>query len=155
MKDVPVTQVTKENYIVPKGQEKLYHCIIEVKSFNPKTGQRISVPRIQKFGRKAFETNVRQTLAKQGYDVIILHNPAEAAAKKAEADAKLAEIEAAKKAAEADAARKAEIYKAVAAALAKQKKELDAEKDAAVAEAIRNMNEPKAAEADAAKTSKK
>lgn len=126
-KDVPVTEVTKENYIVPKGEEKVYHCIIEAKSFDSKTGRRISVPRIQKFGRKVFETSVARTLKMQGYDVVVLHSPAEADAKEAEELEKQKAEEAFAAAAEAEAQKQAEIDRAVAEALAAQKAEFEKE----------------------------
>ena len=89
-KDVPVSELTAENYRVPAGEEKLYHCVIEVVQFDPKTGKRLSTPRVQKFGRKTFETLVYKTLKKQGYEIKILHNPTgweeTAAKRRAEAD---------------------------------------------------------------------
>lgn len=129
VKDVPVTEVTKENYIVPKGQEKLYHCIIEVRKFDPNTGVRLSTPRLQKFGIKTFEGNIYEGLRKQGYEVTILHNPneylAEENAKKiAEEEQKAKDAEQAK-IAEAEAQKQAEIDKAVKEALAKQKAEYE------------------------------
>ena len=126
-KDVPVTEVTKENYIVPKGEEKIYHCIIEAKSFDSKTGRRISVPRIQKFGRKVFETIVARTLKMQGYDVVVLHSPAEEDAKEAEELEKQKAEAAFAAAAEAEAQKQAEIDRAVAEALAAQKAEFEKE----------------------------
>jgi len=133
-KDVPVTEVTKENYIVPKGEEKVYHCIIEAKSFDSKTGRRISVPRIQKFGRKVFETSVARTLKMQGYDVVILHSPAEADAKEAEELEKRKAEAAFAAAAEAEEQKQAEIDRAVSDALAVQKAEFEKELAAQKAE---------------------
>lgn len=77
VKDVPVTQVTAENYIVPENEKHLFHVIIEVRKFNPETGERLSKPRVQKFGRKAFLQNVRKNLIKQGYTITILHEAEE------------------------------------------------------------------------------
>ena len=104
-RDLPIEQVTAENYIVPKGEEMSYHAKIEVKQFNPKTGVRISVPRIQIFGRKIFESVVRDSLAKQGYEVEILHDPTKWIAEQQE---RIVQSKAAAKAAE-KAALKAEI----------------------------------------------
>lgn len=129
-RDTPIEKLTAENYIVPKGEEKDYHAVIEVVQFDPKTGKRISRPRVQKFGKKIFEAHVADSLRKQGYTVTILHDPnvwlkeqaakreqaaKEAAAAKAKADQEkfdaavaaavakaLAEREAAEKAANAD-----------------------------------------------------
>lgn len=74
-RDTPIEKLTPDNYIVPKGEEKDYHAIIEVVQFDPKTGKRISRPRVQKFGKKIFEAHVADSLRKQGYTVTILHNP--------------------------------------------------------------------------------
>lgn len=74
-KDVNLLEVTPENFIVPKGEEQSYHCRIEVVKFNQQTGERISRPRMQVFGKKAFETSVLHNLRKMGYKVDILHDP--------------------------------------------------------------------------------
>lgn len=96
-RDTPIEKLTADNYIVPKGEEKDYHAIIEVVQYDPKTGVKLSKPRVQKFGRKTFESHVQASLRKQGYKVVILHDPnewikeqaAKAAAKaKADAEAK-------------------------------------------------------------------
>lgn len=76
-KDVNVSEVTPDNYIVTDNEKKLYHCIIEVRKFDPETGKRLSVPRIQKFGKKTFENSVSHNLKLQGYTVTILHDPNE------------------------------------------------------------------------------
>jgi membrane protein involved in colicin uptake len=110
-RDLPIEKLTAENYIVPKGEEKDYHAVIEVRQFDQKTGRRLSTPRIQKFGRKAFESHIQASLRKQGYEVTILHDPNDwikenqaklAAQAKAKADAQakaIAEAKAAEKAA--------------------------------------------------------
>ena len=77
-----LSKLTPANYKVPKGEELYYHCLIEVKAFNQKTGQKLSEPRVQKFGRKAFEQFIYDNLLKQGYTVTILHNTGEYFAKK-------------------------------------------------------------------------
>lgn len=126
-RDTAIENLTPENYIVPKGEEMSYHAVIEVKQFNPKTGKRISTPRVQKFGKKAFESTVRDSLKKQGYDIVILHDPN----KWLSEQKALAEKAAAEK---AEAQKKAEQEKfdaAVAAAVAKalaEKEKADAEK---------------------------
>ena len=74
-RDTPIEKLTAENYIVPAGEEKDYHAVIEVVQFDPKTGKRISKPRVQKFGKKIFEAHVANSLRKQGYTVTILHDP--------------------------------------------------------------------------------
>lgn len=74
-KDVPVTQVTSENYIVPPGEEGQYHCLIEIMQYDPKSGRRMSRPRVQKFGAKVFRSIVEKGLAGQGYSITVLHDP--------------------------------------------------------------------------------
>lgn len=118
--NVPIEELTKDNYLVPKGEENVYHCVIEVKQFDPKTGKRLSKPRVQKFGRKIFEKVVRAGLMKQGYDIVILHDPnewikahrMELAQRSAEREKAVAE----RKQAEFDAAVQAAVEKALAAA---------------------------------------
>lgn len=103
-KDVGLTDVTAENFICPEGEEKYYHCRIEVRKFNAETGERLSRPRIQVFGKKFFETFGLHNLRKQGYTVDILHNPNEW---EKENRALLAQIEAEKAAKAKDAAEEA------------------------------------------------
>ena len=109
-KDVAITDVTPENYIVPSNEQHLYHCIIEVRKFDSETGKRLSVPRIQKFGKKSFENGILDALKKQGYTITVLHDPNEYI--KAQAEEKAARTAAQQKAAEekaaADAKAKAE-----------------------------------------------
>ena len=111
-RDTPIEKLTPENYIVPKGEEKSYHCVIEVVQFDQKTGKRISKPRVQKFGKKIFETSVLASLRKQGFTVIVLHDPN---AWIKEQQEKTAEIAKAKEQAE-----KERFDAAVAAAVAEQ-----------------------------------
>lgn len=122
-RDTPIEKLTADNYIVPKGEEKDYHAIIEVVQYDPKTGVKLSKPRVQKFGRKTFETHVQASLRKQGYAVTILHDPnqwlkeqAVKAAAKAKADAEAK--------AKAD---EEKFNKAVAAAVAAELAKRDAE----------------------------
>lgn len=114
--------LTPETYVVPKGEERYYHALIEVKQFDPKTGQRISRPRVQKFGKKIFDRVVRDALMKQGYEVTILHNPTEWI--KAQAAQQAASAKAAREAKEKAEAEKmqAAIDAAVAKALAERDK---------------------------------
>lgn len=117
-KDVAITDVNPENYIVPSNEQHLYHCVIEVRKFDSETGKRLSVPRIQKFGKKTFENSVLDALRKQGYTITVLHDPNEYV--KAQAEEKAALIAAQQKAAEEKAAADA---KARAEAEAKAKAE--------------------------------
>ena len=75
-RDVSVLEVTKENYIVPKGEEGTYHCRIEQTQFHPRNGKRGSRPRIQKFEAKMFPSILRN-LKLQGWDVEVLYDPTE------------------------------------------------------------------------------
>lgn len=126
-KDVQITEVTAENYIVPETAKHVYHCIIEVRKFNPETGERLSRPRLQTFGRKAFESSVYESLRRQGYTITILHNPneyiAEQQAKAEEARTKTFEEQQAK----AAEARKQEIDAEVTKALEEQQAKHEAE----------------------------
>lgn len=123
-RDTPIEKLTAENYIVPSGEEKDYHAVIEVVQYDSKTGKRLSHPRVQKFGKKIFEAHVAESLRKQGYTVTILHDPnawlKEQAAKSEQA---------AKEAAAAKAKAEQEKFDAaVAAAVAKALAERDAAK---------------------------
>lgn len=114
-KDVAIIDVTPENYIVPDNEKHLYHCVIEIKKFDSETGKRLSIPRIQKFGKKGYENSIADNLKKQGYTITVLHDPNEYMKAKAEADEK----------AKAEKAKAAE-EKAKAKANAKAKAEADA-----------------------------
>ena len=72
-----IVNLTPETYEVPKGEERFYHCIVEIRKFDQNTGERLSVPRVQKFGQKIFDRVVYDQLLKMGYTVTILHNPKE------------------------------------------------------------------------------
>ena len=114
-RDTPIEKLTPDNYIVPQGEETAYHCVIEVVQYNPKTGEKISKPRVQKFGRKTFEQTVANALRKQGYAITILHDPKQwIAEQQAKAEAKAKETAAAKAKAEQE-----KFDAAVAAAVAK------------------------------------
>jgi hypothetical protein len=125
-KDVAIIDVTHENYIVPDNEKHLYHCVIEIKKFDSETGKRLSIPRIQKFGKKGYENSIAENLKKQGYTITVLHDPNEYV--KAQAEEKAARTAAQQKAAEekaaADAKAKAE---AEAKAKAEEKAALKAE----------------------------
>ena len=74
-RDNPIEKLTPENYVVPKGEERAYHVVIEVVQYDQRTGKKLSKPRVQKFGKKMFETHIADSLRKQGYTVTILHDP--------------------------------------------------------------------------------
>lgn len=148
-REVALENLTADQYIVPKGEERLYHCVIEVTNFDRKTGKRLSKPRIQKFGRKMFDAHIYHSLTQQGYDVKILHDPTKWIAEHK------AEVAASRKAkAEAEKAAQQKAFDdAVAAAVAKAL----AEKEAADAaeKAAKEKAEADAAEKAAAKAAKK
>lgn len=118
-RDVSVMDITADNYKVPQGEEMAVHAKIEVKQFDPKTGARISTPRIQKFGMKEWQSHIQSSLRKQGYTVEILHDPYKFAQEHA------AEVRAAQEA-KAQAAREA-AEKAKAEQLAAIKEQAKAE----------------------------
>ena len=113
-KDVAIEMLTPENYKVPAGEERLYHCVIEQKKFHSTTGVKLSKPRVQKFNRKIYERVVESNLRKMGYTIIVLHDPTEWIKAHAEKVAKMK----AEKAAGKEAAIQARIDKAVAEAVA-------------------------------------
>lgn len=140
-RDTPIEKLTAENYIVPKGEELSYHAVIEVVQYDAKTGKKLSKPRVQKFGKKIFETHVLDSLRKQGYTVTILHNPNEwIAEQKAKAEAKAKEQAEAKAKAEQEKF-DAAVADAVAKALAERDK-ADAEAAKAKAEADAEKRKP-------------
>lgn len=71
--------VNAGNYIVPAGEEALYHVIQEQKKFNAETGKRLSKPIIQKYGKKEYESIVQRQLRLQGFQVVVLHEPVQVA----------------------------------------------------------------------------
>lgn len=130
-KDVALDALTPDTYIVPKGEGRCYHLIQEVEQYDQKTGAKISRPRLQKYGRKAFNSVVRTALIKQGYKFTILHDPKDY-------DAKLADRKAA---AEAEAKAKAEAEaKALEEKAAAEKKAFE---DAVAAEVAKRLAEAK------------
>ena len=146
-REVALENLTADQYIVPKGEERLYHCVIEVTNFDRKTGKRLSKPRIQKFGRKMFDAHIYHSLTQQGYDVKILHDPTKWIA---EHNAEVAASRKAKAEAEKAAQQKA-FDDAVAAAVAKAL----AEKESAAEKAAKEKAEADAAEKAAKKAAKK
>lgn len=68
-------QLNESNYVCPQDEVKLYHVVQEVKEFNPKTGQRISVPVLQKYKRKTFELDILPRLPRLGYTLRVVFDP--------------------------------------------------------------------------------
>lgn len=130
-RDVAVEQLTPENYLVPKGEERYYHCLIEVKQYSRTTGAKQSRPRVQKFNRKIFERVVRDNLTQAGWTITVLWNPTEWI--KAHAEKVAASKAASKAAKEAEIQSRIDdaVAKAVAQALAAQKAAKPAKKASA------------------------
>lgn len=129
IKDVAISEVTAENYIVPQREEKFYHVKQEKVEFDINTGKRLSRAVIQKYDKKAYVTTVKY-LQDAGYTIVVLHDPV--AWEKANAAARLnaqrvaAEKRAAAEKQKADAekeAMKAELRKEMKAELLKELKE--------------------------------
>lgn len=117
-RDTPIDKITPDNYIVPKGEEMSYHAVIEVVQYDAKTGKKLSKPRIQKFGKKIFESIVQPSLRKQGFEVTILHDPNNWIAEQKKVSAEKAKADAEAKA----KAEQEKIDAAVAKALAEREK---------------------------------
>ena len=141
-RDLLITEVTKDNYVVPAGEEQVFHARIEVKKFDSNSGERQSIPRIQKFGPKSFKT-ILSNLKKQGYTVDILHDPSEyLATKKQEQEENAAErAQKAKEAAEAKILADREALKAEL--MAEIKAELKAETKTEAKQAPKKEEEAK------------
>ena len=141
--DLAIEKLTADNYLVPDGEQHLFHCRIEVKKFDQETGKRLSIPRIQKFGVTGFTTSIHKNLKKQGFTVDILHNPTEWNKEQAIKKQQLAEqAQTNKETQKAEAAQKQQaetqtlIDNAVAQALEKQGQATQQLIDAAVEKAL-------------------
>lgn len=120
----PLDNVTVDNYQLPQGEEGIFHVVLEVKEFDRKTGERTSVPRVQKFGVNAFET-AYPNLKRLGYDVRIVHDPTKWLAAQAE------------RAAEEERQNTPEARQAaIEEALEKQRKEFEEKQQAAIEKAV-------------------
>ena len=97
-RDLPISEIDAENYIVGENDKAFYHVKIEQKQFDPKSGKRRSIPRIQMFGAKEWN-NVRPQLKKQDYDIEVLYDPTEF---NAEQEVKKSELKAGGKESKAD-----------------------------------------------------
>lgn len=150
-RDLPVLEITAANYIVPKGEERYIHAKIEVKQFDSKTGRRLSVPQIQKFGLKEWNGAVKTGLKKQGYEIEILHDPVKwMADHRAEMEAQAQ----AKAQAQAEAA-KAEREKMMADLKAELKAEMAAQVKAELMAEMKTQAAAEAAQAQAAADAEK
>ena len=146
IKDVPLTEVTAANYIVPQGEERHWHVIQEKVEYDRQTGKKLSRPVLQKYDTKSYPTTAKY-LRDAGFTITVLHDPiafankvaaakAEqqskiAAAKQAKAKAEAEELKAAaeKKAAEEREALKAELRRELLAELKEEKKKEKTKKE--------------------------
>lgn len=74
IKDVPLTEVTAANYIVPKGEEMVYHVLQEKVEYDRNNGKRKSRPVVQKYDTKVYPTTSKY-LRDAGYTLTVLHDP--------------------------------------------------------------------------------
>lgn len=128
-----VSQLTPDNYTVSEREAGLFHVIIEVVQFDPNSGGRLSIPRVQKYGVKTWRL-LEPIYKRQGYTVTVLHNPtayasAVQAQRAAEARQRAAAVEVERVRREKEA-RELEIAQAVKKATDKQAQELEEVKKA-------------------------
>lgn len=133
VKDVPLSEVTLSNYIVPQREERFWHVIQEKVEYDRNTGKKLSRPVLQKYDTKSYPQTMKY-LKDAGYTITVLHDPTEwvkrqneakAAAQRAAAERK-AKADAAAKVAEREAL-KAELRKEMEDESEKMRKELLAE----------------------------
>lgn len=129
IKDVPLSEVTAANYIVPQGEERHWHVIQERVEYDRQTGKKLSRPVLQKYDTKSYPTTAKY-LMDAGFTITVLHDPIALAnkvaaakvdkqTKIAKAKAKAEELEAAAKEREA---LKNELRKELLAELKKEQK---------------------------------
>lgn len=97
-KNLPLTEITAENYLVEDNERGFYHCRLERKLFDGASGERLSRPFVQKFDVKGFSVLYRN-LVESGYDVEVLHDPT---AKPKDVPAKVKDADAVKEDADAE-----------------------------------------------------
>ena len=64
----------RENYKVPKGEEKVVHYLVEKPMYDPRTSVKISKPNVVKTDIQMFDM-VKRDLELRGYMVFILYHP--------------------------------------------------------------------------------
>ena len=140
---LPLLSIHRENYLVPKGEERIVHYKAEKVLYDPNDGvTRLSHPDLLKTNVKMFD-DVKRNLELQGYTIEILHHPegkytnvvikdsrAELAEAKAELAAKDDEIARLK----AELAAKGAAKKEVAPEKEEAKEEISSENEEATAE---------------------
>ena len=129
IKDVPLSEVTEANYIVPQREERHWHVLQEKVEFDRNTGKRLSRPALQKYDTKSYPATLKY-LKDAGYTITVLHDPIKWAQQHAAAKA------------QAETQRKAAQQ---AAAAAKQQAELKALKEQLRKEILAELKEEKKA----------
>lgn len=76
IKDVPIKEVTPDNYIVPQREEKFWHVLQEKVEYDRNTGKKLSRPVLQKYDTKSFPLTSKY-LKDAGYTITVLHDPVE------------------------------------------------------------------------------
>lgn len=132
IKDVPLSEVTEANYIVPQREERHWHVLQEKVEFDRNTGKRLSRPALQKYDTKSYPATLKY-LKDAGYTITVLHDPIKWAQQHAAAKA------------QAEAQRKAAQQ---AAAAAKQHAELKALKEQLRKEILAELKEEKKVKKD-------
>lgn len=74
IKDVPLSEVTEANYIVPQREEKFWHVLQEKVEFDRNTGKRLSRAVLQKYDMKSYPATMKY-LRDAGYTITVLHDP--------------------------------------------------------------------------------
>lgn len=134
IKDVPLSEVTAANYIVPQREERFWHVLQEKVEYDRNTGMRKTRPMLQKYDTKSYPATLKY-LRDAGYTVTVLHDPTIWAARQAQAkqqaDARrkaAAQQAAAKKAKAEREALKAELRKELLAELKAERAEKKSKK---------------------------
>lgn len=71
-----ILEATAATYKPEESERGYVHARLEQKRFDPQTGERRSIARIQKFGRKTFKLQLHD-LRQLGYTVDVLFHPDE------------------------------------------------------------------------------
>ncbi|MBR4266827.1 MAG: hypothetical protein IKQ46_12305 [Bacteroidales bacterium] len=79
VKDLPLEQINKENYIHEDKSGRYVHAVIEVKAYSPVDGRKISSPQLQFFDLAMVKRGLLENLKKQGYTVNVVFDPREKA----------------------------------------------------------------------------
>lgn len=74
-KDLPLSQITAENYIADENNKNKVVVKIEKISYNQSTGEKTSTPRLQYFDDAVWKRGMLKQLQTLGYEVTILFEP--------------------------------------------------------------------------------